>query len=83
MSRARQGLWRAPRRALTISKVQRWSSNLGLMMKAIGRTSDVPLCRTCMHARGIADAELVEGARRSTLDARAAHTLTAQRALEG
>jgi uncharacterized protein involved in oxidation of intracellular sulfur len=36
------------------------------------------LCGTCMDARGIGDGELVEGARRSTLDELAERTLAAE-----
>jgi uncharacterized protein involved in oxidation of intracellular sulfur len=39
------------------------------------------LCGTCMDARGIGDGELVEGARRSTLDELAERTLAAERVL--
>lgn len=39
------------------------------------------LCGTCMDARGLADAELMEGARRSTMDELAAETLAADKVL--
>jgi uncharacterized protein involved in oxidation of intracellular sulfur len=51
------------------------------MTKSICRTGEVLLCGTCMDARGLADAELVEGARRSTLDELAERTLAADRVL--
>lgn len=38
------------------------------MSKSIIRAGEVLLCGTCMDACGLTDAELVEGARRSTLD---------------
>ena len=41
----------------------------------------VLLCSTCMDARGLADADLTEGAARSTLDALAEPTLAAERVL--
>jgi uncharacterized protein involved in oxidation of intracellular sulfur len=41
----------------------------------------VLLCGTCMDARGLADADLTEGAARSTLDALAEATLAADRVL--
>ena len=41
----------------------------------------VLLCGTCMDARGLADADLTEGAVRSTLDALAEATLAADRVL--
>ena len=55
--------------------------NLELMTKSIIRSGEILLCGTCMDARGIADAELVEGARRSTLDELAEHTLAADQVL--
>ena len=62
-------------------KVPQGYYNLELMVKAIGRGGGVLLCGTCMDARGITDAELVEGARRSTLDELAEATLAAERVL--
>jgi uncharacterized protein involved in oxidation of intracellular sulfur len=41
----------------------------------------VLLCGTCMDARGLTDADLTEGAVRSTLDALAEATLAADRVL--
>jgi uncharacterized protein involved in oxidation of intracellular sulfur len=51
---------------------------LGVVLRGKGR---VLLCGTCLTARGIADAELVEGSQRSTMDELAAATLTAERVL--
>jgi uncharacterized protein involved in oxidation of intracellular sulfur len=62
-------------------KVPQGYYNIELMVKAIGRSGTVLLCGTCMDARGIADAELVDGARRSTLDELAEATLAAERVL--
>ncbi|MFY9976013.1 MAG: DsrE family protein [Chromatiaceae bacterium] len=62
-------------------KVPQGYYNLELMTKAIVRTGEVLLCGTCMDARGLADTELVEGARRSTLDELAERTLAAERVL--
>jgi len=43
--------------------------NLGRMVKSVrARNGEILLCGTCMDARGIADSEIVEGSRRSTLD---------------
>jgi uncharacterized protein involved in oxidation of intracellular sulfur len=43
--------------------------NLEVMLKAAARRgAEVGVCATCMDARGLADAELCEGAARSTLD---------------
>ena len=41
--------------------------NLQLMLGKLVRQGEVALCGTCMDARGMTDAELIEGARRSTL----------------
>jgi uncharacterized protein involved in oxidation of intracellular sulfur len=62
-------------------KVPQGYYNLELMTKSICRTGEVLLCGTCMDARGLADAELVEGARRSTLDELAERTLAADQVL--
>ncbi|MBL8663823.1 MAG: DsrE family protein [Candidatus Odyssella sp.] len=52
------------------------------MLKRVttGRGS-VLLCGTCMDARGIAETEIVAGARRSTMDELAAATLAADKVL--
>lgn len=41
--------------------------NIQLMLGRLVRQGEVALCGTCMDARGVTDAELIEGARRSTL----------------
>jgi uncharacterized protein involved in oxidation of intracellular sulfur len=41
--------------------------NIQLMLGKLVRRGEVALCGTCMDARGVTDAELIEGARRSTL----------------
>ena len=51
------------------------------MVKGVARKGEMLLCGTCMDARGINEAELVEGARRSTLDELAERTLAAERVL--
>jgi uncharacterized protein involved in oxidation of intracellular sulfur len=56
-------------------------SLIELMTKAVARQGEVLLCGACMDARGIGDAELIEGARRSTLDALAERTLAADKVL--
>ena|ERR1700752_2145225 len=49
-------------------KVPEGFYNLQLMLGKVARSgSGVGVCGTCMEARGIGDAELIEGARRSTL----------------
>jgi uncharacterized protein involved in oxidation of intracellular sulfur len=62
-------------------KVPQGYYNLELMVKAVLREGEVLLCGTCMDARGLADAELVEGARRSTLEELGERTLEAERVL--
>ncbi|MBK5932372.1 DsrE/DsrF/TusD sulfur relay family protein [Halochromatium salexigens] len=55
--------------------------NLELMVKGVARKGEMLLCGTCMDARGITDEELVEGARRSTLDELTERTLAADKVL--
>ena len=62
-------------------KVPQGYYNLELMVKAVARKGEVLLCGTCMIARGLGDDELVEGARRGTLDELAERTLAAERVL--
>ncbi len=62
-------------------KVPQGFYNLELMVRAIVRTGEVLLCGTCMDARGLTAGELVEGARRSTLDELAERTLAADQVL--
>lgn len=62
-------------------KVPQGYYNLELMVKSVTRKGEVLLCGTCMDARGLGDEELVEGARRSTMDELAARTLAADRVL--
>lgn len=62
-------------------KVPQGYYNLELMVRSVARKGQVLLCGTCMDARGITDAELLEGARRSTMDELAEHTLAADKVL--
>ncbi len=62
-------------------KVPQGYYNLELMVKSVARKGEVLLCGTCMDARGLTEAELTEGAQRSTLDALAERTLAADRVL--
>jgi uncharacterized protein involved in oxidation of intracellular sulfur len=56
--------------------------NLERMLRSLGQKGgDIGVCATCMDARGISDAELVEGARRSTLDELTDWTLWADKVL--
>jgi len=49
--------------------------NIEVMLKAIVRNGgEIGVCASCMDARGIGDAELVEGSRRSSMDELAAWT---------
>lgn len=51
------------------------------MLARVLRTGEVALCGTCMDARGFADADLIQGARRSTLAELADWTAQADRLL--
>jgi uncharacterized protein involved in oxidation of intracellular sulfur len=62
-------------------KVPQGYYNLELMVKGVARKGEMLLCGTCMDARGIGDGDLVEGARRSTMDEFAERTLAAERVL--
>lgn len=63
-------------------KVPEGFYNLQLMLgKVVRGGSAVGVCGTCMDARGITDAELVEGARRSTLAELAGWTQWAEKVL--
>lgn len=56
--------------------------NLERMLKRLlAAKGEVLLCGTCMDARGMTEQELVEGARRSTMDELAAATLAADKVL--
>jgi uncharacterized protein involved in oxidation of intracellular sulfur len=67
--------------AKTGQKVPQGYYNLELMTKSIIRSGAVLLCGTCMDARGLTDAELGEGAQRSTLAGLAERTLAADQVL--
>ncbi len=62
-------------------KVPQGYYNLELMVKSVARKGEVLLCGTCMDARGLTDDQLVEGARRSTMDELAERTLAVERVL--
>lgn len=63
-------------------KVPQGYYNLELMLKLPARRGAViGVCGTCMDARGIADGELTEGARRSTLEELTDWTQWAERTL--
>lgn len=52
-----------------------------MLKRVIAAKGQVLLCGTCMDARGIADAEIMVGARRSTMDELAAETISADKVL--
>jgi uncharacterized protein involved in oxidation of intracellular sulfur len=56
--------------------------NLGRMLHVITQNrGQIGVCSSCMDARGLQDAELVEGARRSSLEELADWTVWAERVL--
>ncbi len=56
--------------------------NLGDMLGMVARAGGtIGVCGTCMDARGLTEAELVDGAHRSTLDELTAWTLKADKVL--
>jgi uncharacterized protein involved in oxidation of intracellular sulfur len=52
-----------------------------MLTRVIAAKGSVLLCGTCMDARGMSDAELLEGAQRSTMDALASATAEADKVL--
>ena len=60
-------------------KVPQGYYNLELMLKSVTRKGEALLCGNCMDARGLTEEELVEGAKRSTMDELAARTVAADR----
>jgi uncharacterized protein involved in oxidation of intracellular sulfur len=56
--------------------------NVGNMLASVLRRGGrIGVCGTCMDARGIVEEDLVEGAKRSTLDEWTAWTLAAEKVL--
>jgi uncharacterized protein involved in oxidation of intracellular sulfur len=62
-------------------KVPEGYYNVQLMLGRVLRKGEVGLCGTCMDARGLRDDELVEGARRGTLEQLADWTAEADKVL--
>ena len=63
-------------------KVPQGYYNVEVMLGAVARRSgEIGVCGTCMDARGLRDAELMEGARRSTMDELATATIEADKVL--
>jgi uncharacterized protein involved in oxidation of intracellular sulfur len=52
-----------------------------MLHRVLSAGGAVLLCGTCLDARGIGDAELAEGARRSTMDELASETAAAEKVL--
>ena len=52
-----------------------------MLKRVLASKGEVLLCGTCMDARGIGDSELMDGARRSTMDELASATVEADRVL--
>lgn len=52
-----------------------------MLKRVLAGKGEVLLCGTCMDARGIGDAEIMHGARRSTMDELAAATIAADKVL--
>ncbi len=52
-----------------------------MLKRVLSSKGSVLLCGTCMDARGISDTELLEGARRSTMDELADATVDADKVL--
>lgn len=56
--------------------------NLEVMLRVVARSGgELGVCGTCMDARGMAETELMEGARRSTLEQLTDWTAAADRTL--
>ena len=56
--------------------------NIERMLKGVvAGKGQILLCGTCMDARGLSDAEMIDGARRSTMDELASATLAADKVL--
>lgn len=55
--------------------------NLQRMLKPFVRGENVLLCGTCMDARGVLESEIMEGARRSSMDELAQYTVAADKVI--
>ncbi|HBO1414529.1 DsrE/DsrF/TusD sulfur relay family protein [Pseudomonas aeruginosa] len=62
-------------------KVPEGYYNLELMLGKVLRRGEVGLCGTCMDARGMTEADMIEGTRRSTLAQLADWTAEADKVL--
>lgn len=52
-----------------------------MLKRVVSGKGEVLLCGTCMDARGLSEPEIMEGARRSTMDELAASTIAADKVL--
>ena len=52
-----------------------------MLKRIISSEGNVLLCGTCMDARGVVEGDLMDGARRSTMDELAASTITSDRVM--
>lgn len=52
-----------------------------MMKRMVAGRGRVLLCGTCMDARGVAETDVLDGARRSTMDELAARTLAADKVM--
>jgi uncharacterized protein involved in oxidation of intracellular sulfur len=52
-----------------------------MVRRVVSAKGRVLMCGTCMDARGLSDADMLEGATRSTMDALADATLTADKVI--
>jgi uncharacterized protein involved in oxidation of intracellular sulfur len=62
-------------------KVPEGYYNTQLMLAQVARRGEVGLCGTCMDARGMAETEMIEGAKRSMLAQLAEWTAAADKVL--
>lgn len=62
-------------------KVPQGYYSIQLMLGKVTRQGEVGLCGTCMDARGLTDAELTDGAKRSTLSQLADWTAEADKVI--
>lgn len=68
--------------AKTGQKVPQGYYNLDVMLRAVSRRGgEIGVCGTCLDARGVGDAELADGARRSTMEELTGWTQWADRVL--
>jgi uncharacterized protein involved in oxidation of intracellular sulfur len=62
-------------------KVPEGYYNIQLMLAKVAHKGEVALCGTCMDARGVAETEIIEGTKRSTLAQLADWTVEADKVL--